>query len=96
MFADAAKLTSKQVQATRLGQLDCWTAGELNLLSVVDQLCASGVLDSRTLAEFQSNWSREQQLEIMALVGTYSTISFVANVAMLPCEPFAANFPAKH
>ena len=93
VFADAAHLTQDQVQATRLGQSDCWSAEELRLISVVDQLCANGELDSETLVHFRSDWSREQQLEIMALIGTYSTISYVANVAKLPREQFAASFP---
>ncbi|MDF1722500.1 MAG: hypothetical protein P1U65_17645, partial [Minwuia sp.] len=33
------------------------------------------------------------QLEVMALCGTYHTISQVANVAQLPPEAFAARFP---
>lgn len=93
VFAEAARFTEAQIQATRLGQSDCWSTEELHLISVVDQLCASGVLDSETLTNFQSQWSCEQQLEIMALIGTYSTISYVANVAQLPPENFAASFP---
>jgi hypothetical protein len=93
IFAPAARLTEAQIRATRLGHSDCWSAEELRLIAAIDQLCMSGVLDSGTLAEFQSDWRCEQQLEIMALIGTYSTISYVANVAQLPSESFAASFP---
>lgn len=93
IFAEAARLTETQVHATRLTQSDCWSTEERQLVSVVDQLCESGALDPEVLAQFQSSWNCEQQLEIMALIGTYSTISYVANVAQLKPEPFAARFP---
>jgi hypothetical protein len=43
---------------------------------------------------FQQLWSREEQLEIIALCGTYHTVSFVANCATMELEDFAARFPA--
>ncbi|MEM8499712.1 MAG: carboxymuconolactone decarboxylase family protein [Pseudomonadota bacterium] len=93
VFSNAAHLSEDQVRATRLGGSDCWSDNELRLIAVVDELCARGELDSETLVHFQTDWSLEQQLEIMALIGTYSTISYVANVAQLPLEAFAASFP---
>ncbi|MEZ5501412.1 MAG: carboxymuconolactone decarboxylase family protein [Halioglobus sp.] len=95
IFAKAAQFSEAQVRATRLGQSSCWSPTELRLVVAVDQLCETGTLDSNLLAQFQSDWSNEQQLEILALVGTYSTISYVANVARLPSEPFGVNFPQK-
>jgi hypothetical protein len=44
--------------------------------------------------EFQEAWTLEQQLEILALCGAYHTVSFVANTAQLPPEPFGVRFPA--
>ena len=93
IFAEAAQLTPTQIQATRPSRSTCWSNEELRLISAVDQLCNSGILDSETLAHFQDDFTCEQQLEIMALIGTYSTISYVANVAQLPLEPFAEHFP---
>ncbi len=93
IFAEAAKLDAEQVAATVLDRSDCWTENEAQLILAIDQLCATGKLDKPVLEAFQSGWSKEQQLEILALVGTYNTISFVANVAQLPTEPFAARFP---
>jgi hypothetical protein len=96
IFAATAKLTAPQIAATRAASIDpeLWSTQEANLLAAIDQLCGSGQLDAPTLATFQQNWSKEQQLEIFALCGTYSTISFVANHSDLPLEPFGARFPA--
>lgn len=93
IFAEAANLDAEQVAATVLDRNDCWSEIEAHLILAIDQLCESGKLDKPALEAFQSGWSKEQQLEVLALVGTYSTVSFVANVAQLPPEPFAARFP---
>ena len=93
VFSEAAGLTETQVQATLQNGATCWSSEERRLISAVDQLCDSGLLDRQTLTDFQTDWTCEQQLEIMALIGTYSTISYVANVAQLPPETFSVSFP---
>ena len=94
IFAQTAKLTEAQVNATRIDVAGCWSEDERALITAIDQLCSTGNLADYTRSTFQSKWTKEQQLEILALVGTYSTISFVANVAQLPAEPFAKRFPS--
>jgi hypothetical protein len=96
VFAGAAKLSAEQVAATRQPDIEAslWTPEEANLILAIDNLCTTGKIAPKTLAGFQANWSLDQQLEIFALCGTYSTISFVANHADLPLEPFGARFPA--
>ncbi len=93
IFSAAARLSEQQIEATRTDNLDCWSPEEGRLIATVDQLCATGGLDQNLLPKFQRDWNNEQQLEILALIGTYSTISYVANVAQLPPEPFGARFP---
>lgn len=95
-FADYVGLDRKAVQATitALQPAGVWTEREALLVRVVDGLCAHGTLDDATLAEFEASFSLPEQLEILALAGNYHTVSFVANVARLPPEPFAARFGA--
>ena len=94
-FAGHVGFTSEQIEATRLEPADaaCWTDRERTLLTVVDELCAGGTLSDASRERFQQTWPVDAQLEILALAGNYHTISFVANVAALPPEPFAARFP---
>jgi hypothetical protein len=96
IFAGAAKLTNLQIAATcdKVIDPDIWPAEEAALLSAIDQLCERGALDDHRLGLFQDMWTKEQQLEIFALCGTYHTISFVANNARLANEAFGARFPA--
>ena len=93
-FAKAAKFTAEQIDATLLSTRNthCWSESEAQLIDVVDQFCRVGKLEEKTLENFERLWSLEQQLEIIALCGNYHTVSFVANTARLPPEPFAARF----
>lgn len=95
VFSAAAKLTDDQITATRNSEIDLslWSPQEVTLLTVIDQLCATGKPSDKTLKAFQRDWTVEQQLEILALCGTYHTVSFVANTARLASESFAASFP---
>lgn len=91
VFGKAAQLTETQIEATCLADIDAdlWANDEVNLLEAIDQLCAEGNLNDATLEAFQQSWTRAQQLEILALCGTYHMMSFVANTARLPNEAFA-------
>ncbi len=96
IFSNAAGLRDDHIAATKVSNADCWSAKEQRLISAIDQLCEQGTVDNAALSIFQKDWTKEQQLEIIALCGTYSTIRMVANVARLPLENFAVAFPAKH
>ncbi len=95
VFAEAAGFTPDQVAATETGAAGapCWNDREGTLLAVVDALGRVGTLPDDLLAAFRDGWTVAQQLEVMALCGTYHTVSQVANVARLPPEGFAARFP---
>lgn len=94
IFAAAARLTPAEIAATATPGLDPaqWSPAEAGLLAAVDDLCRGGGLGDETLPAFDRDWTAEQQLEILALCGTYHTISFVANTARLPNEAFGARF----
>lgn len=95
VFGHAAQLCETQIGATRATEIeaDLWPSEEYFLMVAIDELCAAGSISDETLARFQKDWTVEQQLEILALCGTYHTVSFVANTARLPNEAFAATFP---
>ncbi|MEO0983055.1 MAG: carboxymuconolactone decarboxylase family protein [Pseudomonadota bacterium] len=95
-FGAHVGLNEDQIAATRTGGPDaaCWSDAEALLIRCVDALCKDGRIAGDTLAAFQEAWSFDQQLEILALAGTYHTVSFVANTANLAPEPFGARFPA--
>lgn len=100
IFASHARLTDAQVAATLVKELsedlsqDLWNEQDHLLLQVVDQLCTASKLNPQTLKHFRSHFDVEQQLEIFALCGAYSTVSYIANNAELPLETFAETFAA--
>jgi len=95
IFAATAKFSQAQIDATRSGPVDpdLWSEPEAYLLKAIDSLCSTGRIGDDVITQFESDWTKEQQLEIFALCGAYHTISFVANTARLPNEPFGALFP---
>ena len=94
-FSKAAGLTEDQIYSTRFGDSGSgyWSTEESLLIKVVDELCSTGMLGDSTRRKFEQAWMVEQQLEIIALCGNYHTICYVANVARLDREAFAATFP---
>lgn len=94
-FAKHVGFSEEQIAATKSGAADtaCWTETEQLLLRAVDELCAVARIKDETYQDFCETWSKEQQLEILALSGAYHTVSFVANTAGLEGEPFGAKFP---
>lgn len=101
LFARAARLGPAELAATAApdpraetaeGAPD-WSEADLRLLDALDALLADGRLPDAAQADFEADWSMAAQLEILALVGAYTTVSLVANVARLPAESFALAFP---
>jgi alkylhydroperoxidase family enzyme len=94
-FAHQAGLSDEQIAATKrlTPEASCWSSEESLLIRAVDELCAQARISPPTLTQVQEIWTSAQQLEIMALVGNYHTVSFVANSARLAPEPFAVRFP---
>lgn len=94
-LSEAASLNQDQVSSTRSAEIrpELWSSEEVNLLRAIDDLCLNGKISTEALADFEANWTLEQQLEIFALCGTYHTVSFVANSARLANEPFGVSFP---
>ena len=95
IFARSAKLSLSQIASTKTGTLDeiGWNEAEKLLIGCIDDLCNEGIVTEENLPHWQKFWTKEQQLEIFALCGTYHTISFVANSARLANEEFGATFP---
>ena len=97
VFAKAAQITRKQIKDICKASADksLWSAKDYELIGIIDQLTSGARLDPPNSHVFQKNWRKEEQLEIIALVGAYHTVSMVANVSELEPESFAARFPDK-
>lgn len=96
IFAKAAKLDEASLFAITTPDVNeaIWSPEEARLLIMIDEFCACGSLSDETRQRFEEDWSLEQQLEIIAIVGAYHTVSMVANVADLQLESFALPLPS--
>jgi len=94
-FAERVALTPEQICATVHGEADdsVWSDDERLLIRMVDQLHDSANLSDELWDALAADFSVEQILELIALVGFYHTVSFFANGLRLPPESYAIPFP---
>lgn len=85
-FARPLGFSDAEIAATRRG-------GDELLLRATDELHDRGTLSDAVLADLHARYSDEQILEVLALAGFYHLISFIANGARVPLEPWAERFP---
>jgi alkylhydroperoxidase family enzyme len=71
-----------------------FSARERLLLELCDQLHATANADDALWAALAGEWSPEQLVELIVLVGYYHTVAFAANALRLPLEAFGTRFVA--
>lgn len=93
-FAAQVGLTPEQVQATAAKNTEGpWTPRQTALLRAVDELHDTAHISDETWAVLREHYDEPQVLELLALVGWYHTISYIANALHLEAEPWATPFP---
>jgi alkylhydroperoxidase family enzyme len=94
-FAQRVGLTPEQIRATVHGDRDdpAWSDDERLLVRMVDELHDSANLSDDVWDKLSTTFSVEQILELIALVGFYHTVSFLANGLRLPPEPYGVSLP---
>jgi alkylhydroperoxidase family enzyme len=92
-FAAKAGFTPEQVAATTRSTPELWDASERLLIELVDSLIDRKDIDDDLWQRAAAQWSAQQLLEIVVLVGFYHTISFVTAAFRVPLEPEAPRFP---
>ena len=88
-FGRPLGFSDEELAATQRGG---FTGREALLMRAADELHDSSTLSDETLTSLKALFSDEQLLEILALVGFYHLISFLANGARVPLEPWAERF----
>lgn len=95
VYAPKAGLTAAEVAATASRSIDGFEGAERLILRLADALHDSAGCDDALWAALSTAYRDEQLLELIALAGYYHQISFVANAARLPAEPFGVAFPGQ-
>lgn len=96
-FRERAGLTDEQVAGTCAAdpQTSVFPPRERLLLRLVDELHDTAQVSESLWQELRAEWTDEQLVELVVLVGRYHLISFVTNAFRLPRESYAACFPSK-
>ncbi|BBB62765.1 hypothetical protein UNDKW_4492 [Undibacterium sp. KW1] len=94
LFAARAGLSREDIAATLCDApaSSALSASEMLLLKVVDDLHETSSITDALWANLEQHFSQAQLLEIISLVGSYHTVSFVTNAARIELETFAARF----
>ncbi len=94
LFAARAGLSREDIAATLSDapESGALSVSELLLLKAVDELHEASSITDTLWAELEQHFSQAQLLEMISLVGSYHTVSFVTNAAKITLETFAARF----
>ena len=95
-FGERAGLTAEQVAGTCAADPDAsaFPLRERLLLRLVDELHDTTEVSDTLWQQLRAEWTDEQLVELVVIVGRYHLISFVTNAFRIPCESYAARFPA--
>jgi 4-carboxymuconolactone decarboxylase len=87
------ELSHDEIAGTVPGSDYPWPERDRLLLSLADELDATGSLSDNLWNQLCEHWSHSQLLELIVLAGWYRTISYVINALGIEHEDWAARFP---
>ena len=95
VFGAAAGLDEAALRATVRGTPSdpAWSETDRLLVRLVDELHDTARVSDDLWRALAAHWPAETLLELLALVGWYHVIAFVANGARVESEPWAQRFP---
>jgi len=94
-FAKRVELTESQLRSLVHGgpQDTCWSAEDRLILELCDSLHDANDVDDRLWAALAAHFTEAAIIELVMLVGSYHTVSYLTAALRLPLEDFAARFP---
>jgi 4-carboxymuconolactone decarboxylase len=93
-FAARAGLNEEQIAATQSPQPDpdAFSPRERLLVRLADELHDTSQVSDVLWDELRHEWTDEQLIELVVLVGRYHLVSFLTNAFRVPLEPYAPRF----
>jgi alkylhydroperoxidase family enzyme len=80
-FARAAGLTDEEIDRVAAGPAGGWTRAEQLLITAADELHGDASISHATWSELTAHYSSAELVEAIFVVGQYTMLSMVANVA---------------
>jgi 4-carboxymuconolactone decarboxylase len=96
LFGRQVGLSEAQIAATVNGSADdpAWSGRQALLIELADQLHETATVPARLWRELAEHFDEAQQVELVALVGQYHAVSYLANSLGVELEDVAERFPA--
>lgn len=97
-YRERAGFTEEQVAGTHAADVDAsgFPPRERLLLRLVDELHDTAEVSDTLWQQLRAEWTDEQLIELVVLVGRYHLISFVTNAFRIPHEPYGVALPERH
>jgi len=94
-FGASANLSPEGITATVTGTPTdpAWGASDRRLVRLADELHDTARVSDELWEELAQCYSKAELLELIAIVGFYHLISYVANASLAPLESWASRFP---
>ena len=95
-YGERVGLTEEQLEATAAGPGvtdPCWSPEQALLIELADALHDNGDVDDALWKRLAARYTEAQLVELVALVGQYHLVSFIANAFRVPREEGARRFP---
>ena len=95
-YGVALAIPQEQLEATVTGSSNTplWSERQALLVGLVDELHDTAIASEKLWIKLSDHWSNSQLRELLAIVGWYHLISFIANATHLELEDWGARFPA--
>jgi len=93
-FTNPDWLSDAEVAATLASSPSTFTGRDALLISLADERCTTSRVSEALRADLAAAWPEAALVELIALVGSYTLISILANATAAAHEPWAARFPS--
>jgi len=95
-YGERVGLSTEQLDATAAGPgatVPCWSPEQALLIELVDALHDQSDVEDALWARLAAHYTEAQLVELVALVGQYHLVSFIANAFGVQREESARRFP---
>jgi alkylhydroperoxidase family enzyme len=94
-YGAKAQWQPQELHATVHGdrKSECWNREEQLAIALCDALHDSGDVDDALWSELAATFAEDQLVELVMLVGNYTSVSYVLRALRIPLEKSAPRFP---
>ena len=94
VIGERCGLTSEEIRAlTKPSTEHSWSADDLSLVDLADDLCRDNVVSDATWAKLRPRWNEAELVELLVLAGFYRLVSGFLNTMGVELDPGVPSWP---